>query len=383
MTISASTEQLRELLPMVVNEAAMTISVGATTFDIPELRKWPENSLTIKHAICVGAGMDTEGDDLPSLHKFYCRVLGPKFNRRFHGANYWLWVGNRLSRSTANMMRMPGRHFRHYSNWLVKKANDSLPYIRETEADELHHLIPAIVTFGGSPSEIKKEIGGAAWKQIARNSRTRNTRIMQIAEHYGDHPKQAFIDLLGVPSGCLNGAKLFLNDANLAMAARLTPKRQAMPFLETAHLIRDARRMGVDINPQWGLARLRREHDEALIERRRGSFSNKTFADAWQHDSDGFHAERLTSQLDIALEGDAMHHCVASYSQLAADHLYLVLRIEGKERATAGYRLSRDDRTWMLDQCYGYCNDAVSSETYAFALEAGKAISHQKQQVAA
>lgn len=353
-------------LEIISDPATMTIRVGDVVFDSPRLVHLPERAWEYKETICPPEA----GNDYSSkaLHKHYADRLGPKFNRRFQAANYWLWIGNRMLPSTANMLRWGKKLWHVYSDNLVKRANDCLAYVTEAERDGLHHLIPAIVAFTAPPSVIRTAVGKGMWKRIAANSRTRNARILQHAQT-APSISERFVWLQQFPSGVLNGVQGLDPDAE-ALAARLTPWRNPLSFQHTAHIIRDARRMLGDLNPAWGLARIQREHDRAVMERRSRTFSNKPFAQPWAFERGGYKAELLTSKLAIAVEGDTQHHCVGSYASMAADGRYAVLRIEGPHRATAGLVIT--PQGWGVDQVYGACNAVVPDACRSFVIAAAR-----------
>lgn len=358
-------------LEIVSNPDTMVVSVGAFDFDRPILNMRTEIDFGIKETIC-GPAPTT---DVAEMHKFYCDRLGPKFNRRFQAAMYWLWIGNRLSKPVGNMLRLPRKGWRYYNDCLVARAGEVLQHIRQAEADGLLHLVPAIIVFRAAPVDIRKAIGGATWKRIAHNSRTRNERLMRTAWIHDEDPHypDRFLRLLDFPSGVLNAVSGFEPECE-AIAARITPRKTPLVFQQTVHIVRDTRRLlGREFNPAWSLARMQREHDAAAREVRRGRFSDKPFAEPFTYEADGFTGALLTSQLDVAIEGDTQHHCVGSYAGLAGRGEYAVIRIEGKERATAGYQYTKTG--WQLDQVYGACNAIVKAECQAFASAAGAALS--------
>lgn len=348
-------------IEMVSDPVAMTITVGERVFDKPDVIRRPEIDFHFKNEICptpMGTGRDPK-----SLHKFFAEMLGPRFNFRFFAANYWLWIGNRMTQRTGNMLRHEGDHWRKYDASLVSLANENLPHVNACERDGLYNLIPAILHFSASPQEIRAKIGRGAWRRVAANSVTRNLLIMRAARRGRIKDKDgAFVRLLGIPSGVLpsimSGA-----DENEAIAARITPRKRKIEFLQTLHVVRDARRMMMpaEFNPQWGWARMQREHELATKAIMQRKYSAKAFAPAWRFEDGGFSAELLTSQLDIATEGATQHHCVASYARTAAIGEYAIFRIDGRERATAGIRGR------SVDQVYGAYNAQVSDECKAFA----------------
>lgn len=361
---------------IIEDPAAMTITVGPKVFDRPVLWRYREWDTAIKEQI-VDRPMT---GDVKALNAFYCAQLGPKFNRRFQAANYYMWIGNRMSPITGNMLHRHGSTgWRHYSDELVYKANQVLPYIREAEADGLYHLIPAIVIFQASPSAIKREIGKGAWKRIAANSRTRNMRIMQMVEKTDGGEisgKEAFIKFLDVRSGLLGGMG-WCNHETL-LAARLAPRSTVLSLLETQHIVRDATRMLGSINPAWGLARIKREHDAAILEKRRQHYSPEAFDADWSHEEAGFVAELLVSPLAIVTEGDIQHHCVGSYAHDARRGVYAVMKVEGNERATIG--LMRTPQGWQVDQVYAACNAPVSPACRDFAFKVANKLTAERLQ---
>lgn len=365
-------------LDIVTNERAMTITVGDQVFDRPDLHRRSEYFDDIKEKICGRAPWE---DGVKAVYQFWCQKLGPRFNRRFQAANYWLWVGNRMSERTGNMLRREGSRWYVYDNDLVWRANQVLPHIRQAERDGLHNLIPAIVVFGDSPQAIRKRIGQGAWRRIANNSVTRNARIMRTTARVSDRGEinaTRFLRLLDFPSGVLNG--IWTTDEDERIAARITPVKRAIQFRQTVDLVRDTRRMlGTNFNPAWQYQRMSREHDAAVREMMSRRYSPKRFAPDWSFEADGYQATLLISKLEIATEGEAQRHCAASYAHTAAQGRYALFRIEGKERATAGIV----PETGKLDQVYGAFNSQVSEECRRFAFALAREYQHAMGKVAA
>ena len=191
--------------------------------------------------------------------------------------------------------------------------------------------------------------------------------------------RRSFIRLLDMPSGV--PCRQYCSGANEdeAIAARIAPRKRRLEFEHTLDIVSDTRRMMMphEFNPNWGLARMRREHELATKAIMQRKFSAKTFAPDWRFEDKGFSAELLTSQLDIATEGATQHHCVASYAQTAARGKYAVFKIEGKERATAGVIGGK------VDQVYGACNAQVSDECKAFAHKVASQYAAASMKVAA
>lgn len=385
---------------IIADPKAMTITVGAKVFAEPKLTRRKEWDTSVKDEIVPFPGLpevapppfdwsaptekavehDAQVQQRNNLEhrlriKFYTERLGPKFNRRFQAANYWLWVGNRMTQRSADMLRYPGKQWREYDPGLVVLANHALGHVNEAERDGLYHLVPAIVVFGKSPHEIRRAIGPATWRRIAANSRSRNMRIMQAAMINAVERTERFVRLLDCPSGHLAGigrAFMAMDLGDELIASRLASRKTVGELEVTRHLVHDARRMGVQINPLWGLARLQREHNDAVREVRTRQFSPKPFADVWLFSQGDYTATRLVSRLDIVMEGDTQHHCVGSYADHAAAGKYVILRVEGSERATVGLALTNGG-WWAVDQIYGACNAPVSNKCRAFVTKAAEA----------
>ncbi len=336
----------------------MTIAVGNRVFDKPDLFRRPEWDFEFKGEIC---GHPDTPRETRAWNKFYAEMLGCKFNWRFFGTNYRLWIVSKMTQRTGNMLKYEGKNWNRFDTDLVLKAHAVLPYVNEAERDRLYNLIPIIVAYGAGPQAIRAEIGRGAWRRIANNSVTRNKMIMNAVRRCGSENKTAIFKLLEIPSGVMR--EIHNADEDEIIAARISPRKQGLIFRETLHTVRDTRRMLLpnEFNPEWGLVRFRQEHEcatQAVIQRR---YSDKKFAGDWSFEEKGFSGRLLTSQSDIATEGAIQHHCVASYARQAAMGQYAVFRIEGKERATAGAFKGR------IDQIYAACNSPVSDACKAFS----------------
>lgn len=348
------------MIPEIISdETTMTVAVGTKVYRKPELSRRKEWDFGLKNEIL---GTNHWGN-AKETNKIFTQLLGPKFNLRFFAANYWLWIGNRMTVKTGNMLRYDGRYWQPYDASLVLKANAVLPYINEAERDGLYNLIPAIIAHGDSPQAIRAKVGRGVWRRIATNSTTRNWLIMKAALRTRHDPSAAYVRLLDFPSGVLPAVRDG-GDPDETVAARLTPKKQVKEFNQTLDTVLDTRRMmGIAFNDQWGLARIKREHELATKALILGRYPAAPFCEDWSFEKDGFTATLLTSQADIAVEGQTQHHCVASYAHMAADHKYLVFKVDGKERATIG--AYPDGR---VQQVYCAYNEMPSAECKVFAL---------------
>lgn len=343
---------------MVSDAQSMTITVAGKPFVAPDLYRRAEWDFSLKEAIC---GTPDTPRDVRGWHRYFAEQLGCKFNLRFFAANYWLWIGNRMTVRTGNMLRYEGRHWNLYDSQLVSQAHKVLPYINEAERDGLYNLIPIIVAHEAPPQVVRSVIGRGAWRRASNNSVSRNLLIMQALRRCGTKDRASnFVRLLDMPSGVMRG--VLHADDDEVIAARIAPRKRPEVFRQTVHLVRDTRRMLRDgFNPQWSYLRMREEHERATRELLRQRYSDKKFAREWTFSDSGYTAVQLVSQADIATEGAIQHHCVASYAGEAARGKYFVFRIEGKERATLG------TRNGSVNQVYGACNSPVTEECLAFS----------------
>lgn len=350
-------------LPLRHDASALRVWVGDVEHSAPMLHRVRESDFYWKADVSGIPVASIAEMGMKEGHAYFCGLLGPKFARRFHAAQYHTWISPHFSTETANMLRHRGKHWQKYDSKLVERSHLVRAEIQQAERDGLPHLIPTIVYFARSVSEIRATIGRGAWRRAANISRTRAAEIMKLA--YGDGP-EAFLDLLEVRPSILRhmggtGAPDFV-------AARLSPRTDAASYRRTLHIVRDTMFMaGDEFNKSWSLARVQREHDERVKARARRQYSDKRFADDWSHERDGFKAIRLVSKAEIAAEGSAQHHCVAAYGSRAAQGNYAVFRVEGKERGTLGLAKSKDGR-WRVDQLYAACNERMSPAASAFAM---------------
>ena len=89
--------------------------------------------------------------------------------------------------------------------------------------------------------------------------------------------------------------------------------------------------------PRVMLRRLREEHDRRAAEWARAKSDPTPWGEPWSCEMDGFRFRLLNSFADFSEEGHTMHHCVASYAQDAKSGRYIIMRIDGRERATVRF----------------------------------------------
>ncbi|MGR3481636.1 PcfJ domain-containing protein [Salipiger marinus] len=225
------------------------------------------------------------------------------------------------------------------------------------QSDGLPQIAPIVAAMEKSPAELRKELGKAVWRKIHHSTETTNARraylwlfsmgrltMAQIIEFRPCHlPK--LVSGLKVSSLNLGPAHIY--------AGKFAPPGL---FDEIAILYRDTQRMGIAVNPEWSLTRLKREHDAAALADAMKKTDQTPWAVPYRAEVDGLLFVRLTSDRDLSVEGLIQRHCVASYSVYAKRGVFFIFSISGDERATYAF----DERGDDVD-LQGFANTAPSA----------------------
>lgn len=386
-----SSHKFNNNFQMVVDQGVHSVTVGDWVFDSVVMAPAKEGDFEEKNACLLANGIEppeleycaTEetkgefggevigpdwGEKLRAAHTSYANHLGARFNYRLYGAMFNAWCGW-MPREAWPFLHQDGYRWKYLHRNTVEAARHAKPYVLETINDGLLHLVPAVISFGAPPGEIKKAVGKATWKKIAANSKTRNHKISQMHFRSGESAAAAWAAGVQMRSFCLHrsGAQLVYGSLDQDIhASRIAGACRAIEFDSALQLIRDASRMGV-YNPEWSLRRLTREHDRAAEIRAHEGYPSKPFCADQTATVDGFTFTRVTSQSKVAAEGGKMRHCVAAYARDCQRGVYAVYAVDGPERATLGVRLNGTGRGF--DQIYGACNKRVSDRCRAAAMD--------------
>lgn len=305
------------------------------------------------------------GQKIALAHKHYADLLGAKFYRRLSGASWNLhvaWMPQELWRFVSRA----GFHWRQINRASLYAAQRVREHVLQAHADGLDHLVPIVIAFEKSPSEIRFKIGGAVWRRLANNSKSRNHKISQalFSVSMGERA-EVCASIIGIKSGNLHLLHLEMNRAELAAHADAISTCDG--FNEAMMLVRDAYRMR-HYNPRWSLNRLRREHDREAERVATAQHSTKPFCAPHIATVDGFTFTRLISPAEVAKEGHTQRHCVGGYIRACEAGRYAVYKVEGNERATLGLHI-RDGMPLGFDQLYGACNSRVSDACRSAAMD--------------
>lgn len=272
----------------------------------------------------------------------------------------------------------------------VQKIWENLDVIREVQEDGLDNLEPFAAILGKNPQQMKELVGKSAWKQLCKNSRTRNTYIASIMlKRWGIDSVKT---INSFPSWVLKqGCNRYIpiNDSGLWVLEQLKPgearnkKRSIISrmLIERSDTERMANELGLKFSEKWDYPTIHKKHEEyaKLIEQRR--FSKDVFD--WAKDfkvksltHGDFEATLLDNAYAIAEEGRMMHHCVASYADASRSGDYLVYSIlrKGERYSTLGVRAGLErinlvggatlvvGGKYRLNQHYKACNKPVDDE---------------------
>lgn len=200
--------------------------------------------------------------------------------------------------------------------------------------DGLEHITPLIILFNEPPAALKKRLGGHNWYKARTSSLKDNVSRMNMKLLGGFTMDEA----MDWPSGERRHAKTLIK--RYSKAAILIGCRHAgpnHPVMDTIVLARDLENMGGVVDPSWGRKRLQREHDDQIMTRAETKSDPTPWARSYKTEIHGYTCTLLTSHRDLAIESATQKHCVHTYVERCRAGREIVFRIEGPERATAGF----------------------------------------------
>jgi hypothetical protein len=301
------------------------------------------------------------------LNKKLHENFGSKITLRLNAALYNTFIKANFPRETYFAMSRRGRHWNTFAPHMVEKAIRNKHLVDQAVKDNTINLIPLMLEFQEDPQQLRKRFGKGLWKQLSHTSKT---RMKYLAPLMRDMP-----EAISFRTGILTVISSYvissggMEDAMVA-SAKIAPRIK--DFVQTLDVVRDTMRMaeraGTEVNLNWSWRRWQEVHDRMSWEIAMNRYPSTKFAEDCVFTQGGYTFTLLNSQADIAMEGTTMRHCVASYAHMASQGKYAVFKIEGKERATLGLTIEVaqiiPSRVFhaSLQQCYGYCNQPISSE---------------------
>ena len=232
--------------------------------------------------------------------------------------------------------------------------------VAEVLSDNLPHLVPIVTVTNNYPKTLRKNMGRATWRTLHHASTTANLRRALI--YLEACQVWTWSDIVSIQLRNLQKVAEYVNSTVRASDALLYTGRKAEKgeFEFVLMLRRDTPRMGVEVNDNWSINRLVREHDAASERIALKEASPEPWAQPFVHEVDGYRFERLISDLDLAREAREQRNCVASYKVRARMGQIVVFRVTGAERATFAF-------TPLAQELRGYRNSDVSADCAAAA----------------
>lgn len=301
------------------------------------------------------------------LNKKLYEQFGSKITLRLNAALYHTFIRANFPKETYFAINRGGKRWRTFSPRDVNHALEYKHLVDQAVKDCTINLIPLMLRYEEDTQQLRKRFGKGLWKQLTHTSKT---RMRHLAPLLAKSP-----EWVSVRTGILKQANhwedfVYRNGSEFDLA-RLTAAKIAprvVDFERTESMLKDTVRMsirhGSQVNYDWSYRRWHEEHEFLSREISKSEFSEKKFTEDCVFTQGDYTFTLLTSQLDIATEGNTMRHCVSSYAHTASKGDYAVFRVEGKERATLGLsintRIEVDKAS--LQQCYGYCNQTISDD---------------------
>lgn len=297
----------------------------------------------------------------------YYKMFGPVIHKRFSAAMHDAFILRNFPEETRFALKKVGVHWKQYDPRKVNKALKNLPLFEQAVRDKNTHLLPLMLYFEQDTQALKSRFGKGLWKKICSSSKY---KLLDISM-YLDNDPEWFYTRTSVRNKIKNRGSLALVAAKIAPSEKYA--RSTFDLVYDTHRL--ARRHGEEVNLDWSLPRWEREHERLTQKNLNENYSNVVFSLPHVVELTGYTFTKLTTEKEIAEEGRAQHHCVASYAKRASSGSYAVYRIEGLERATLGLLISTGGQH-LFNQCYGSCNRLVSEELintcHAFVYELNK-----------
>ena len=271
---------------------------------------------------------------------------------------------------------------------------------QQCRKDGIANVIPAVVYYGKSPQELKKELGKSAWKKICKASYTKNKLIYhQISNSKEIAFENSFSIFSEVPYTLCHVKPIFQvpNIAKHIVASKIPMKnflrtrtkgtwnyednKTAQKIMQTyIDTYRMSQRLNAAFNPEWSPRRMQEEHDRMTIEirdlqRKELSERHKTRFDSFQElpvlEYKGIKATPMLTYLDVVDEGSLMQHCVGGYAENCLKGNYVVYSLQREDyRTTLGILryevkyLTQSRPGYAFNQHYGRFNESVTDEDF-------------------
>lgn len=351
-----------------------------------------------------------------SLDRQIGRYLGHKFNRRLYMKSIDLWVKpeEKLLYKTG-CLGFARRGFYSFdkrfvaSSVYIKRFWLQLKNIHQAIEDNNENLLPLMAFFNKNPSQLKKMMGKGLWKQLSKNSRTRNIVLMEVmGVAINTKMKVEFkVRLLRYLNQLSSTRLKVLRRQELGGLLKKTsrydgaweylelliycetkkPKKTRLKSDQPLHIVQDTKRMadrlGERFSLKWSWRRMLEAHDDYMrqidiirLEKLSSEYSEYSDAFDWlsEYKEVEKEAKQEVSKLGVAVniidqpiklahEARVMKHCVLGYLDIIANQSYMVVSIEtSNSRSTLGLYWDKNKDNWQINQHYASYNDPVKTE---------------------
>lgn len=268
-----------------------------------------------------------------------------------------------------------------WDHHLLKRLQDRKESLEQCKQDGLSNIEPLVFYFGKTPKELRELFGKSLWKSLCKNSMTRNILISKYLASTlpvfisRDSFSAVLVEECKIaqqfPSSILKrgiSSGYTLDDAGLWVFKQVGICKEKRKVHHLQLLAADTRRMAEHLgrawNLQWSIEKMQEKHSEYADQINKKKFSPEPY----QH-LENFKLKEFTlgeysailclSPLQVVEEGQAMHHCVGSYSGLVASGRYLVYSVRKNGRRTSTLGVSVVDGKYSENQHYAVCNTLV------------------------
>ena len=305
---------------------------------------------------------------------YFTRYLGhtPKFLlRQLQACMLNAFVPKDLINVANNSCRTGRRR-----TWITKYVNnlsERRDTIRQCLLDGQENIVPFIVSSEDkvTPSELRSDLGKGNWKTLLRNSVTRNTLLSRRINICG-------VAVINTPSTLLRGSgEPVICAYTIKVLKGLRSLGKPDTVRKVHNTITDTRRMYSQLQKElpkqsksWDWGKWEERHSWCTEKINEKKYSKDVFDKLKEYptnfESAGgkYTATLLRSAYDIRNEGENMHHCVGSYSDLSEKGDYLVLSMsdERGKVSTLGCKVHQKESVVTLNQHYGYCNATIKDK---------------------
>lgn len=321
----------------------------------------------------------------------------PTIVRKFFNLNYMKLVRPTIEHSLKENLKFFGKNV----TYPLSNKTEHEELLAQSVKDRTTHLNPLLNITGKTPKELREILGKGLWKQLAKNSYSRNKLLAKELDYLAargltESLKEYAERLNKIPSTLLRAgvksratASIYKNSGiPLTHFLRKTP--EAVKFM---HLVSDTKLMllsleGGYLNPEWSKRRIEEEHDRLVIlqnNRRRETLEKQnknmiqdftTLFNLPMVADSGFVARPCTSPQQVRDEGSKMNHCVGSYARHCAEGKYIVYSVVNKDgiHSTLGIvvnKLYADTDNpkfkFTVDQHYRSHNRDITEDESVFA----------------